>query len=131
MTGFLSNITWKSGLLLVVLIISEIIAETFLKKASKKKTGILMNWSRSLGLGVLSYILVAVLFYLFLKEYSGSFSLANIIWQVANILIVTLMSKFIFGDKVNWIQWIGFVFLVIGFILSGLEGETSYYKSTY
>ena len=52
MTGFLSNITWKSGLLLVILVISEIIAETFLKKASKKKTGILMNWSKSLGLGV-------------------------------------------------------------------------------
>ena len=121
---------WKGIVLLGLLIGIEVVAETFLKKASTQNTSGGLNWSRSLILGVVSYIIVAFLFYFFLSKFSGTFSIANIAWQVANILIITLISKFIFGDHINWIQWVGFVLLVFGFILSGMEGKTSYYKST-
>ena len=126
MFGILKH--WKGILLLALLIGVEVLAETFLKKASTKHTTGL-NWSRSLIFGIISYIFVAFLFYFFLSKFSGTFSVANIVWQVANILIITLVSKFVFGDHVNWIQWTGFVFLIIGFLLSGIEGETSLYRS--
>ena len=109
------NIKYNGVITLIALIISEVAAESLLRNASKKTD----SWEYSLILGIIAYIAVAYLFYSFLRDYSGSFGLANIIWQVANILIITAISNFILGDKLNKIQWIGFVLLIIGFILSG------------
>jgi len=101
---------------LLLLICAEVVAESLLKNASKT-TG---SWEYSLILGMVAYIVAAYLFFIFLKSYSGSFGVANIIWQVANILIITIISHFILGNKLNRIQWLGFLFLIAGFILSGL-----------
>jgi len=112
------HINFKSIVILIALICTEVAAESLLRNASKN----VGSWEYSLILGIIAYIAVAYLFYSFLRDYSGSFGLANIIWQVANILIITAISNFILGDKLNKIQWVGFALLIIGFILTGDNG---------
>jgi multidrug transporter EmrE-like cation transporter len=109
-------------IILIALICTEALAETFLKNASTHKSmWILKNERLQLIIGMLCYMLVAYLFYIFLNRFKGSFSLANIIWQVSNILLVTAISFVFFKTKMNSIQWIGYVLLIIGLVLSGME----------
>ena len=108
--------------ILIALICTEALAETFLKNASTHKSmWFIKNEKLQLLLGMLCYVVVAYLFYLFLTKFNGSFSLANIIWQVSNILLVTAISFIFFNTKMNSVQWIGYVLLLIGLVLSGVE----------
>ena len=93
--------------ILLSLILTEVIAETLLKKNKVME-------------GVLLYSLVAYLFYLFLKNFKGSFSRANILWQSLNIISVSLVSVYIFKTKLTSKQWLG-IFLIIGGLLLNSE----------
>ena len=106
------------------LILTESLAETLLKYSSSNKKFLFIKDSNMLLFGgIFSYIIVAYLFFLFLKDFKGSFSLANIIWQISNIIVITTISFIFFKTKTNWIQWVGFGFLIIGLILSGIDGD--------
>ncbi len=108
--------------ILIALICTEALAETFLKHASTHKSiWIIKNENLQILLGMICYVIVSYLFYLFLTRFKGSFSLANIIWQVSNILLVTAISLVFFKTKMNYIQWIGYILLIIGLVLSGVE----------
>ena len=111
-----------SGVLLLVLILVEAISESLIRYSiTSKSLGFIKSKSVQLSLGVLGYIAVAFLFYLFLKYFKGSFAFANAIWQIGNIILITLISMFLFNTKLNFVQWIGFSLLIIGLILFSIE----------
>ena len=121
----MKDLNYKNIIILLSLIIAEVAAESLLQHASTKT--LISAWENSLILGIIAYMMVAFLFYYFLKNYNGSFGLANIIWQVSNIIIITLISHFILDSQLNQIQWVGLVFLIIGFALSAMKGPISNY----
>tara|TARA_B110000114_G_C14984934_1_gene354096 strand:+ start:278 stop:637 length:360 start_codon:yes stop_codon:yes gene_type:complete len=111
-----------TGILFILLIIVESISEVLIRVSiTDKPFGFIKDKSSQLLLGVIGYIFVALLFYLFLKYFRGSFAFANAMWQIGNIIIITLVSIFLFNTKLNYIQWLGFLFLIIGLILFGIE----------
>lgn len=111
-----------SGILLIILIIVEAFSESLIRYSiTNKPLGFIKKKSEQLSLGVIGYIGVAFLFYLFLKYFKGSFAFANAIWQIGNIIIITLISMFLFNTKLNTFQWIGFSLLIIGLILFSIE----------
>ena len=73
--------------ILIILIISESSAQTLLQTA-KNKNGEKLY----LILGILFYSLVGFIYYLFLKL-SNNLGLANIIWNTATSIIITLISN--------------------------------------
>ena len=99
----------KSKFILLLLVIIEIIAETLIHKS--------INNINYLYIGILFYILVSILLYLFLKYYDGSFAIGNTIWQVSNILLISLISYFIFKEKLYYKDIIGLLFIIIGIII--------------
>ena len=113
-----------SGVLLLVLILVEAISESLIRYSiTSKSLGFIKSKSVQLSLGVIGYIAVAFLFYLFLKYFKGSFAFANAIWQIGNIILITLISMFLFNTKLNFVQWIGFSLLIIGLILFSIENK--------
>lgn len=102
--------------LLLSLIVTEAIAETLLKKDK-------------VFIGILLYSLVAYLFYLFLKNFKGSFSRANILWQSLNILLVTFVSILMFKTKLTIKQWSGIFMIVVGLILNSESQVANLNKS--
>jgi len=108
--------------LLILLIIVEALSEVFLRSSTTSKPlGFIKNKYSQLFLGIIGYVFVALLFYLFLKYFTGSFAFANAMWQIGNIIIVTLASIVIFNTRLNSIQWVGFIFLIIGLFLFSIE----------
>tara|TARA_Y100000992_G_scaffold65644_1_gene40509 strand:+ start:5898 stop:6275 length:378 start_codon:yes stop_codon:yes gene_type:complete len=113
-----------SGVLLLVLILVEAISESLIRYSiTSKSLGFIKSKSVQLSLGILGYVAVAFLFYLFLKYFKGSFAFANAIWQIGNIILITLISMFLFNTKLNFVQWIGFSLLIIGLILFSIENK--------
>lgn len=106
-------------IIVMLLILSETLAETYIKKASVENNPRYSNIL--LASGMIGYVMVSYIFYIFLKYFNGSFALANIIWQIGNILLITLVSILYFNTKLSYIQWTGFIFLIIGLILFGIE----------
>lgn len=108
--------------LLILLIIVEALSEVLIRSSTTSKPlGFIKHKYSQLFLGIIGYIFVALLFYLFLKYFRGSFAFANAMWQIGNIIIVTLASIVIFNTRLNSIQWIGFIFLIIGLFLFSIE----------
>ena len=108
--------------LLILLIIVEALSEVLIRSSTTSKPlGLIKHKYSQLFLGIIGYIFVALLFYLFLKYFRGTFAFANAMWQIGNIIIVTLASIVIFNTRLNSIQWIGFIFLIIGLFLFSIE----------
>lgn len=115
------------GILLLLLIIVESISEVLIRcSITGKPLGVVKNKSTQLILGLLGYVILGLLFYQFLKYFKGSFAYANSIWIIGNVIIITLVSIFLFDTKLNYIQWLGFFFLILGLILFGMEKNESY-----
>lgn len=113
MTSFYFNY-----LILFFLIIVEILAATFIKYSSENKPFYFIhNYKFLLFLGVILYNLVAILFYLFLKYYNGNFAQANLLWQIINIIFITLISFFIFNETINYIQFLALICMLISLFI--------------
>lgn len=99
-----------SVLVLSLLILVESIAEYFINLS---KTS---NQLYYLYIGMITYVFVAYLFYLFLKL-GTSFAVSNTIWQVSNIIILSLVSYFIFKENLTKIQWTGICLAIVSVFL--------------
>jgi len=99
-----------SIIVLGLLILVEAIAEYFINLSNTS------NKLYYLYIGMVTYLLVAYLFYLFLK-FGTSFAVSNTIWQVSNIIILSLVSYFIFKERLTKIQWFGIFLAIISVLL--------------
>jgi small multidrug resistance pump len=100
-------ITWG---LLFLLIFIEVLSE-YLIKASVTYSNL-----KYLYLGVLTYLLVGVAFYFYIKG-GESFAVLNTIWQGSNVVIIGLLSYFLLNEKLSYTQIIGMLVTLFGIIL--------------
>ena len=54
--------------------------------------------------GCSGYLIVGVLFYYYLLYYKGTLAIGNILWQVCNVLLVTLLSVLYYKEKLSFNQ---------------------------
>ena len=85
-----------------VLLALEAGAETLLTLWSK---GDKRAWALAAGIGL--YALVGLAFALALRLGGGSLAVVNALWQVANIVVVTLIGVFFMRNKLSHIEWLG------------------------
>ena len=101
----------KSFLLLSLLIIIEVLSTTSIINYTKNK-----NYLYIIG-GSIGYLLVGILFYLYLEYYKGSFVIGNIIWQVCNVLFVTLIGVLYYKNSLSNKEIYGLLLIIIGLLL--------------
>lgn len=99
----------KEIALLTLLLLFELIGGYLLKTASSIKS------IRLYG-GIISYSIVAYLFYLFLKN-SKNIAISNIYWQIGNVFLITLLSVLILKEKLTKKQIIGLLIITLGIYL--------------
>lgn len=93
------------------LVTAEVCAEYLVQKSvNEKKRGI--HFALSIGL----YILIPIaLFTLF--EAANNLTVANTIWQVANMILVALVGYFAFEDDLTVVQGIGLILAIVSAVL--------------
>jgi multidrug transporter EmrE-like cation transporter len=97
---------FKELLILALLLFFEIIGGYLLKTANNIQ-------SIKLYVGILSYAIVAYLFYLFLKK-SKNIAISNIYWQIGNVFLMTLLSVLVLKEKLTKKQILGLFIVSIG-----------------
>ena len=94
------------GVLELIIICIEATSMAFLRK-SAIATGGAGKW---LALGTIGYGMVALVFREVLKF--ASMARANALWDAGSIVLVTLVGKFVYGEKYTHRQWLGVAFAV-------------------
>lgn len=97
-------------LLIFIIIIMESLSQSCLQLADN------LNSKLFLGIGMFLYMFIALIYYYILKN-KTKLSVGNALWNVGTIVSVTLISYFIFGQKLNLYQIIGILFCCIGVFL--------------
>jgi drug/metabolite transporter (DMT)-like permease len=107
---YLKNINWTLTGLLILLIITETLAQTSCERGASmiKNKKYLFVFG-----GVILYGLVGFLYYLALES-RVSLAIVNIIWQTMTIIIVTLVSVFYFKQPISKKEIIGIIIVIIG-----------------
>ena len=95
---------WKAIAIVLFLLVVETSAVTILKSQSQ---GAVNPWM--FASGILLYGLVGAIFWWALTTYSNM-ALVNGIWQVGDIVLVTLVAVIFFQERLRPIHWVG-VFL--------------------
>ena len=103
--------------LLILLVVVEIIGETSLTKASKL-SNINNNHQKYflIGVGITLYALVGVILY-FLLVKQKQLIVVNTLWQVINVIFITLIGIFYFNEKLSVYQIIALILAIISIIL--------------
>ena len=91
---------WQVILIFIALVFFEIVATYYITEWSdKQETFMLLN-------GILSYILVALLLaMLLIRLTSKKLVIANGIWQILNLILITILGIFLFQNTLLWYQW--------------------------
>ena len=98
---------YKTGILLILIICLETLAQYFLERKVKTKD------IRYLFFGIIAYAGVAYIYYLMLK--SGSkLAVANAFWNAGTGLTVTIVGWLMFGQKLTMRQVAGLIITTIG-----------------
>ena len=110
----ISKFDWKLTGLIGILIFIETLAQTTCEHAASlvKKTKLSEKNLSIIG-GVLLYGLVGYLYYIALES-RVSLAIVNIIWQTLTIILVTLVSVFIFKQPITKKEIIGIIIVIIG-----------------
>lgn len=107
-----------SYVLILILILLEAVAESFLTKGSKEiNNKKILIW---VFLGSFLYILVAILFYVALRI-QGDLTVLNTVWQGANIIIISIFGYFFFKEKLSKLQMFGIILTIIGIVLVDIK----------
>jgi len=109
--NMLGDLDINSFVLLFILIIIEVISTNFIQSYINNKNIIYIIS------GCSGYLIVGILFYYYLLYYKGSLAIGNILWQVCNVLLVTLLSVLYYKEKLSYKQIIGIILIILGFIL--------------
>jgi len=105
-SNFLKTNNLSVGIFLVIiLIILETFAQTFLQKSTDNLIFMLP--------GTLCYGASAIL-YGFLLKTGMPLAIANSVWQAAVIIAVTIISIFYFKEKITKLQIVGILFIMVG-----------------
>ena len=110
LSKYLKNFNWTLTGLVILLIITETLAQTFCERGASmiKNKKYLFIFG-----GIILYGLVGFLYYLAL-ETRVSLAIVNIIWQTMTIIIVTLVSVFYFKQPISKKEIIGIIIVIIG-----------------
>lgn len=101
----------SSLIYLSILVISELIAQFFLKK----QTEILDN-NNYLLLGIIFYIIVAIYFHKVLKT-GKKLGILNSLFNALSTIGVIIIGYLAFGEKINHNQLLGIILISIGIVL--------------
>ena len=94
------------GALEILIICIEATSMAFLRKSAIAKSG----GGKWLALGTIGYGAVAMVFREVLKF--ASMARANALWDAGSIVLVTLVGKFVYGERYTQRQWLGVGFAV-------------------
>ncbi len=110
LSKYLKNFNWTLTGLVILLIITETLAQTFCERGASmiKNKKYLFIFG-----GIILYGLVGFLYYLALES-RVSLAIVNIIWQTMTIIIVTLVSVFYFKQPISKKEIIGIIIVIIG-----------------
>lgn len=104
----------KSILYISLLVILELLSVSSLKYWSETKNNLFLY------IGLLGYLLVGITFSYILHVHSNM-TVINSMWQVLNIIAVSMMGLLLYKEKLNLIQYIGVLFAIISVILLTIE----------
>lgn len=107
---FFKKFDWKLTIIIILLVIVETLAQTSCEQAASLVKN---NKYFFISAGIFLYGLVGYLYYLALQQ-KISLAIANIIWQISTIIIVTLVSVFFFKQPISKKEIIGIVIVIIG-----------------
>lgn len=96
---------------LFILIVTELVGETFLTKWVKEST------INNMYFGVFCYMLIPFLFITVIRHFNNNLVIANSIWQASNLIIATIIGIYIFNESITKCQYVGIAFAVIANIL--------------
>lgn len=112
----LANKTVLTTVMVALLVSTETTAQYFIKKSIDPPD------NRLFLIGGLLFVLAAYIYRQTIISI-GNLSIANIIWQVATILLVTLLSVCVFKETLTLNQWLGIGLVIIGIVLITYETE--------
>ena len=103
---------WQVIIIFIFIIFFEILAIYYITEWSEKQSSFLiLN-------GIVAYILVALLLaMLLLRITSKKLAIANGLWQVINLILITILGIFIYQNKLLWYQWFGIGLAILATIL--------------
>ena len=101
--------TWAIIALVLLCVVLEIIGEITLKWWTINST-----WYYLLG-GILSYILIAIVYGYALKQ--GSLIVANGLWQIFALVIISIIGVVMFRESLTLGQWFGLTLALVGMVV--------------
>jgi len=112
----LTNKIVLTTVMVALLVSTETTAQYFIKKSIDPPD------NRLFLIGGLLFVLAAYIYRQTIISI-GNLSIANIIWQVATILLVTLLSVCVFKETLTSNQWLGIGLVIIGIVLITYKTE--------
>ena len=112
----------KQIVVIIALIASETLAQSFLNNGVTEQFKFLSK-NTSIAAGMISYSLVAFVYYLLIKtikeanEGNNAMNIANSIWNAGIQVSIALVSWAIFGEKMSAKNWFGIFLMVTGLML--------------
>lgn len=109
-----SNFNWKLAIIVSLLIIIETSAQTACEHAASivKNTKLNEKYLSIFG-GIFLYAVVGYIYYIALTS-RVSLAIVNIIWQTLTIILVTLVSVFLFKQPISKKEIVGIIIVIIG-----------------
>lgn len=104
----------KSIILITILVILELLSVSSLKYWSVIKD------NTFLILGIIGYLSVGCLFAYILYTHSNM-TIINALWQVLNIILVSIVGILIYKESLSNIQYIGILFAIIATIIFAIS----------
>ena len=103
---------WKIIIVFISIIFFEVLATYFITEWSDNKERYF------LANAILCYVLVAILFgFLLLMITSKRLVIANGLWQILNLIIVSMIGIYLFNNRLLWYQWVGVGLAVVATFL--------------
>ena len=96
---------------LLILVISELIAQFFLKKQTE-----ILDTNNYLLLGIIFYIIVAIYFHKVLKT-GKKLGILNSLFNALSTIGVVIIGYLAFGEKLTLNQILGIILITVGVVL--------------